>query len=260
VHLADWPDAAALPADDALVAAMDQVREICSATSALRKAGGLRNRLPLGSLTVVVDDPAALESFTSIVADEVNVKQVRLLAADSPEAASYGVSQRLTVNARAAGPRLGKDVQTAIKASKSGDWRVAEDGAVTAGGLALVEGEYSLETVVGGASDDTATGMLPGSGFVVLDTVVTAELAEEGLARDLVRAIQQARRDAGLDVTDRIALTIGGSAAVLAAATAHEDLITKETLATSYSVDGGAAGTTVTVGDGEQATVAVARA
>jgi isoleucyl-tRNA synthetase len=260
VHLADWPDAAALPADDALVAAMDQVREICSATSALRKAGGLRNRLPLGSLSVVVDDPAALESFTSIVADEVNVKQVRLLAAASPEAASYGVSQRLTVNARAAGPRLGKDVQTAIKASKSGDWRVAEDGAVTAGGLALVEGEYSLETVVGGASDDTATGMLPGSGFVVLDTVVTPELAEEGLARDLVRAVQQARRDAGLDVTDRIALTIGGSAAVLAAATAHEDLIRKETLATSYSVDGGAAGTAVTVGDGEQATVAVARA
>jgi isoleucyl-tRNA synthetase len=260
VHLADWPDAAALPADDALVAAMDQVREICSATSALRKAGGLRNRLPLGSLSVVVDDPAALESFTSIVADEVNVKQVRLLAAASPEAASYGVSQRLTVNARAAGPRLGKDVQTAIKASKSGDWRVAEDGAVTAGGLALVEGEYSLETVVGGASDDTATGMLPGSGFVVLDTVVTPELAEEGLARDLVRAVQQARRDAGLDVTDRIALAIGGSAAVLAAATAHEDLIRKETLATSYSVDGGAAGTAVTVGDGEQATVAVARA
>src|SRR5690606_16463786 len=60
VHLADWPDASALPADDALVAAMDQVREVCSATSALRKAGNLRNRLPLATLTVVVDDPAAL--------------------------------------------------------------------------------------------------------------------------------------------------------------------------------------------------------
>ncbi|RHW28057.1 isoleucine--tRNA ligase [Nocardioides immobilis] len=257
VHLADWPDAAALPADDALVAAMDQVREICSATSALRKAGGLRNRLPLGSLTVVVDDPAALEGFTSIVADEVNVKQVRLLGADSAEAASYGVSQRLTVNARAAGPRLGKDVQTAIKASKSGDWGVAEDGTVTAGGLALVAGEFTLETVVGSESGDTATGMLAGSGFVVLDTVVTPELAEEGLARDLVRAVQQARRDAGLDVTDRISLTVGGSKAVLAAATAHEDLIAKETLATSYSVQDGAEGTSVTVGDREPATVSV---
>ena len=58
---------------------MDQVREVCSATSALRKAGGLRNRLPLAGLTVVVDDPASLEAFASIVADEVNVKPVRLL-------------------------------------------------------------------------------------------------------------------------------------------------------------------------------------
>ncbi|MDZ5623622.1 isoleucine--tRNA ligase [Nocardioides sp. HM23] len=271
VHLTDWPDAAALPADDALVAAMDQVREICSATSALRKAGRLRNRLPLGSLTVVVDDPAALEPFRSIVADEVNVKEVRLLATDSAEAASYGVSQRLTVNARAAGPRLGKDVQTAIRAAKSGDWEAVaspEGGvSVTAGGLELVEGEYVLETVVGSETGDSATGMLPSTssgnsrgGFVVLDTVVTPELAEEGLARDLVRAVQQARRDAGLDVTDRIALTIGGSAAVLAAARAHEGLIAKETLATSCSVAGEAAGGLVTVGDGETATVTVTRA
>ena len=102
--------------------------------------------------------------------------------------------------------------------------------------------------------------MLAGGGFVVLDTVVTPELAEEGLARDLVRAVQQARRDAGLDVTDRIALTIGGSAAVLAAARAHEDLIAKETLATSYVIEADVDGTSVVVGDGRPATVAVRRA
>ena len=124
VHLADWPLVDELPADEALVAAMDQVREVCSAASALRKARNLRNRLPLGSLTVVVADPAALAGFEAIVRDEVNVKDVRLLAADSAEAASYGVEQKLTVNARAAGPRLGKDVQLAIKGSKSGDWSV----------------------------------------------------------------------------------------------------------------------------------------
>ena len=227
------------PADDALVAAMDKVREVCSATSALRKAGSLRNRLPLSTLTVVVEDPAALEGFESIVADEVNVKTVRLLATDAAEAASYGVSQRLTVNARAAGPRLGKDVQQAIKGSKSGDWTVAEDGTVTAGGLELHEGEFTLETVAGSADDATAVGVLPTGGFVVLDTAVTPELAAEGLARDVVRAVQQARRDAGLDVSDRIALTIGGSDAVQAAARAHEQLIKDETLATSFEVVAG---------------------
>ena len=99
----------------------------------------------------------ALAGFEPIVADELNVKSVRLLDADHPEAATYGVSQRLTVNARAAGPRLGKDVQTAIKASKSGDWSVGDDGTVTAGGLVLQEGEYTLDTVAGGG-DDAATG------------------------------------------------------------------------------------------------------
>jgi isoleucyl-tRNA synthetase len=239
VHLTDWPLAADLPEDDALVAAMDQVRDVCSATSALRKAGGLRTRLPLASLTVVVDDPDSLTAFTGIVADEVNVKVVRLLAGDSADAAAYGVSQRLNVNARAAGPRLGKDVQHAIKGSKSGDWSVADDGTVTAGGFVLEEGEYTLETVVGSEDAGTATGMLPGGGFVVLDIEVTPELAEEGLARDLVRAVQQARRDAGLDVSDRIALTIAGSEEVQAAARAHDALITGETLATSYEVVAG---------------------
>jgi len=261
VHLSDWPLVDELPADDGLVVAMDQVREICSAASALRKAAGLRNRLPLATLTVVVADPDALagEGLESLVADEVNVKSVRLLAADSDEAAAYGVEQRLTVNARAAGPRLGKDVQVAIKGSKAGDWSVAEDGTVTSGGLALVEGEYTLETVAGSDDTDSVTGVLPSGGFVVLDTAVTSELSAEGLARDLVRGIQQARRDAGLDVSDRIDLVVGGSEVVQAAARAHEALIAAETLAASYVVSGTGAGVEVALADGEVATVQVAR-
>jgi isoleucyl-tRNA synthetase len=266
VHLADWPDAEALPADDALVAAMDTVRDVCSATSALRKARQLRNRLPLSGLTIVAPrDQAGVGGFESVVADEVNVKQVRLLDADSDEAATYGVAQRLTVNARAAGPRLGRDVQVAIKGSKSGDWSVAADGTVTAGGLALVEGEYALETVAGAASEDVAVGLLPGGGFVVLDTAVTPELAAEGLARDLVRAVQQARKEAGLDVSDRISLVLGGSAAVLAAARQHEQLIARETLATSYSVGTPdefgelVSATEVKVGDGDVALILIDR-
>ena len=263
MHLEDWPAADSLPADETLVSAMDQVRDVCSATSALRKAGSLRNRLPLSTLNVVVSQPEFLKGFEGIIADEVNVKEVRLLAADSAEAAAYGVSQRLTVNARAAGPRLGKDVQAAIRGSKSGDWSVDDSGVVTSGGLVLEEGEYTLETVAGSEDADSATGMLPGDGFVVLDTAVTPELAAEGLARDLVRAVQQARRAADLDVSDRIELTIGGSAAVQDAARDHEALIAGETLATTYTVvdEAGSADRveTVTVGEGQEAVIAVSR-
>ncbi len=237
VHLMDWPSADDLPADPGHVTAMDQVRDVCSATSALRKAAGLRNRLPLATLTVVLPGAERLGDLAGVVADEVNVKQVRLLDVEAPEATSYGVSQRLTVNARAAGPRLGKDVQTAIKGSKTGDWSVGEDGVVTAGGLGLLEGEYTLETVAAESDGRSATAMLPGGGFVVLDTEVTPELAAEGLARDVVRAVQQARKDAGLEVSDRIALTVGGSADVRAAVEAHRDLIAGETLATTLVTD-----------------------
>ena len=237
VHLTDWPVASDLPEDDALVASMDRARDICSVASSLRKASALRARLPLQDLTVVAPDVAALEPFGAIVADEVNVRKVTLMDLASASEADFGVSQKLTVNARAAGPRLGKDVQRAIKGSKSGDWSVDADGVVTAGGLALVEGEYTLETVVAQAADggpSHATGMLPGGGFVVLDTTVTPELAQEGLARDVVRAVQQARREAGLDVSDRISLTVLGDQQVWEATVAHQSLIMEETLATQF--------------------------
>jgi isoleucyl-tRNA synthetase len=257
VHLTDWPHASDLPADDDLVAAMDRAREICSVASGLRKAGGLRTRLPLRDLTVVTADAAALESFKEIVKDEVNVREVRLVDLDQASEVDFGVSQKLTVNARAAGPRLGKDVQLAIKGSKTGDWSMAEDGTVTAGGLVLVEGEYSLENVVDqantavgvraeGASagnlvlSSRVTGLLPHNGFVVLDTTVTPELAAEGLARDVIRAVQQARRDADLDISDRISLTVCGDDDVWAATVTHQQLIMDETLSVQFGSSGSA--------------------
>ena len=251
VHLTDWPSLDELPADDELVAQMDLVRDVCSAGSALRKGANLRNRLPLSQLTVVAEG-ASVTGFEDLVADELNLKSVRVVAPGSEEAAAYAVEQKLTVNARAAGPRLGKDVQLAIKGSKSGDWSVAPDGTVTSGGLALVEGEYALETVAGEADGGTVTGMLPGGGFVVLDTVVTPELAAEGLARDLIRAVQQARKDAGLDVSDKIALVVDGDEAVRAAAAVHEALIAGEVQATSFTV-AAVDGDAVAVGEGNEA-------
>ena len=210
MHLTDWPDAAALPGDDALVAAMDRAREVASATLGLRKAQNLRVRQPLRRLTVVTDDvDGARRRSRGVVADEVNVKDVRLLGLGGPEAAEVGVTQRLTVNARAAGPRLGRDVQTVIRAGKAGDWSQDADGVVTCGGVRPgATGEYTLDTVVSGDAGHAAVAVLPGGGFVVLDTDVDDELEAEGWARDVVRQVQDARKAAGLHVSDRIRLTL----------------------------------------------------
>ncbi|MFN8081417.1 MAG: class I tRNA ligase family protein [Kineosporiaceae bacterium] len=148
VHLTDWPSPDELPADDALVAAMDAARAVASATLGLRKAANLRVRLPLPRLTVVTAEPAALQAFSSVIADEVNVREVRLVGLDDADGHAVGVDERLTVNARAAGPRLGRAVQQVIQASKAGDWSRGDDGGVVCGGVPLVEGEYTVETVV----------------------------------------------------------------------------------------------------------------
>ncbi|MFK0071874.1 isoleucine--tRNA ligase [Arthrobacter woluwensis] len=232
VHLTDYPDAALFPQDDELVAAMDRVQQICSTGSSLRKAAKLRVRLPLQELTVVAPGGASLEAFAGVVADELNVRKVRVLDAESASPEEFGIEQKLVVNARAAGPRLGKNVQLAIKASKSGDWSVGDDGVVTAGGLALEPHEYALETVVSESEDagSRAAAVLPGGGFVVLNTEVTPELEAEGVARDIVRAIQQARKDAGLEVSDRIRTRVGADQATVDVLEAHRELVKGETL------------------------------
>jgi isoleucyl-tRNA synthetase len=223
VHLTDWPDAAAFPADPALVATMDRVREVASAGLSLRKARQLRVRLPLPSITVVGVD-ADLHGAAAILQDELNVKA--FATADSEE--GYGISRRLNVNARALGPRIGGQVQAVIAAARAGDWSTGPDG-VIAGGIALIEGEYEL--VLEAADPTAAIQFLPSGGFVVLDTVTTPELEAEGTARDLVRLVQDARKAAGLDVSDRIRLTLTLPPADAAAAREHEALIARETLA-----------------------------
>jgi isoleucyl-tRNA synthetase len=227
VHLTDWPSAGVLPKDPELVAAMDQVREVCSAASSLRKAKKLRVRLPLQKLTVAVENPQSLEPFKDLIADELNVKEVEL----TDDIDTYGRFE-LTVNARVAGPRLGKDVQAAIKAVKAGEAVVNPDGTLTAGPAVLQPDEYSSRLV---AADPEHTAALPdGAGLVVLDGTVTAELEAEGWAKDRIRELQDLRKSTGLDVSDRISVVMSVPEERQDWARTHSDLIAREILATSF--------------------------
>lgn len=226
VHLTDWPALDELPHDAPFAFAMNEARAVCSATLSLRKANKLRVRLPLAGLTVATPDADALRPFADLIADEVNVKNVTL----TDDVATHGHFE-LSVNARVAGPRLGGTVQQVIRAVKAGDWSHGPDGTVLAAGVTLLPGEFDERLV---SADPGAAAALPGgSGLVVLDTAVTAELAAEGVARDVVRLVQQARRNAGLDVSDRIALVLDGDASALDAVRTHQDFLVGEVLASS---------------------------
>ena len=229
VHLADWPDAAALPADPALVTAMDRVRQVCSAASSVRKAAGLRNRLPLASLTVAAADAEALAPFVDLVADEANVKQVHL-STDLAAAGSFVLQVRPAV----LGPRLGPAVQDVIRAARAGEWEQRADGSVAVAGRPLQADEYELRLV---AADESASRAVPG-GMVVVDLAVTPELAAEGLARDVARLVNEARKDAGLRVSDRIHLVIDGPEEVAEAVEAHRAWVSDQTLATELVLAG----------------------
>ncbi|WP_129336765.1 isoleucine--tRNA ligase [Cellulomonas endophytica] len=257
VHLTDWPAPdGPLVADPALVAAMDGVRSVVSVALGLRKAHGQRVRQPLRRLTVAVPDPDALAPYRALLAGELNVQDVELVVADEAAARAHGIAQRLSVHARAAGPRLGRGVQAVLRASKAGDWRLEGDVVVVTtpdGDVPLQTGEYELATVVaadeGAAEPEAAAAVLPGGGFAVLDLVLDDDLRAEGYARDVVRAVQDARKAAGLNVGDRVVLTLGVPAEHVAAVEAHRAFVAEETLAT-----------TLVVGPAPELTVEVARA
>ncbi|MDT5094462.1 MAG: isoleucyl-tRNA synthetase [Mycobacterium sp.] len=249
VHLTDWPEAGVLPSDPELVAAMDLVREVASVASSVRKAKKLRVRLPLLKLTVAVDNPERLAPFIDLLADELNVKAVEL----TDDIAAFGQFE-LAVNAKLAGPRLGKDVQAAIKAVKAGEAVVNDDGTLTAGPAVLQPEEYSSKLV---AAEPEWTAALPdGAGLVVLDGTVTPELEAEGWAKDRIRELQELRKNTGLDVSDRISVVIAVPAEREDWANVHRDLIAREILATRFEF--GEPSESVEIGDGVR--VAIAKA
>ena len=251
VHLARWPDAAALPADPDLVRAMDEVRAVCSTALGLREAHKLRSRLPLPGLVVAGARAEELAPFRALIAQELNVKQVDF----STDRTAHG-TEVVRPDPRVLGPRLGREVQAVLKAAKAGDWQREADGGVVVGGHPLQDGEYEL---VLETADDLAAapvryvdpeGRTVDTGLVVaLDTTVTPELHAEGVARDLVRLVQQARRDAGFEVTDRIVLQLDLPEAQRAMIAAHERHLADSVLATEVVYAEGPLAEAATVDD-----------
>ena len=244
VHLTDWPTTDGLSAAEDLTSAMDLARDVCSTTLSLRKLHQLRVRQPLSSLVVASSRADLLGAFIDVIKDEVNVRDVVLSTSVDDHA-----RRELVVTPAALGPRLGAETQKVIKAVKQGDWRIESDK-VTAGGVELRDGEFSLRLVATGEGERGSAALSDGSGIAVLDLTVTDDLRREGVARDVVRLVQQARRDAGLHVSDRIRLVLGVPPEMMVALREHEQMLGAETLSREIRiVDVAAAGAPTTTLD-----------
>lgn len=233
VHLTPFPDVSAIADEYALIADMDRVRDACTAMGSIRSAENIRNRQPLAFATLYGAGADRLRGYADLMEDELNVKEIRF--ADSLE----GVAEfSLTIDFKVAGKRLGGKMKAVGAAAKSGDWK-NENGKIFVGGEPMEEGEYNLQLkplIAKGAQRLSSN-----DAMVVLDLTITPELEAEGRARDLVRMIQQARKDAGLNVADRIALAIDIPADFKPALAAHGDYIKEQTLAVSLGEGAGAA-------------------
>ena len=227
VHLADYPTTADGAVDERLDQAMATVREIVELGRRIRTGARVRVRQPLGEAVVHHrGDHAALEALLGLVAEELNVKEV--VFAESVEQLT---GWRAKPNFRELGPRLGSMVKGVAAAL------AADDGSLAA---ALARGEsVNVGDVVLSADDvdlvqetHTGWGVAAEAGVTVaLELELTPQLRREGLARELVRLVQDARKAAGLDVSDRIALGLETTGEVAAAFAAHRDYVAAETLA-----------------------------
>jgi isoleucyl-tRNA synthetase len=236
VHLQDWPDKASFAADEALVKRMDLARAVCSAAASVRTAQNLRNRLPLSTLTVAHAGHTVLEPLREVIAEEANVKQV--VFAEDPTA--FG-AEVLAVNSRIVGKRVGGKMKDVLAAAKAGNWHRVGGGAVEVAGEVLQPAEFELRFQA--KEGLSATPFDGAAGVVVLDTKVTPALEREGLARDFIRLVQVARKEADFKITDRIAINVKAGPAASEAIRAHLGEVKAETLATSLDFADAPAGT-----------------
>jgi isoleucyl-tRNA synthetase len=238
VHLEDWP--AAGRRDEGLERAMAVVRETVRLGLAARGQSKLKVRQPLRAAVVVAagDERAAIERLADVALEELNVKELRYVS-QADELGSYEVKP----NYRALGPRFGKHMPQVAAAVASLDPAHVADALRDGGRVGIAVDGHDHEL----AADDLLLAMRPlegyqlereGSHAVALELELDDALRREGLAREIVHAIQNARKTAGLQVEDRIELLLGGDAALLEAARAHEDYLARETLAVSVTFDG----------------------
>ncbi len=231
VHLQHFPtELDAYQADAVLMRDMDRVQDICNAAHAIRNSENMRIRQPLATLTCYKSAISSnVDYFANLIADETNVKAVSF-----SDALDEVASLKLKISFPVAGKRLGAKMKAVAGAVGKGDWSRASDGSIIAGGEPLVEGEYEMlleSKIVQGAQALSSNDAL-----VVLDLTLTPELAAEGLARDVVRMVQQARKDAGFEVSDHIILTIDCANSLMDAILQNEDYICAQVLARSLTI------------------------
>ena len=239
VHMVAWPEAEPAWRNDELLHDIGVVQKVVGLARAARGQSGVRTRQPLSRLLVRAPDDAAakaLQDHQEQILEELNVKTIEFIARDAGL-----VSYRIKPNLPVLGKRYGKLIPAIRKALEEADGAAIAsavarsekfDIEVGADTLTLESGDVLIES-------HSAAGYAcaeDGGYLTALDTSLNDKLVNEGVAREIVRSIQDARKQAGLEVSDRIVLGVAGSGGIETALGEHRDYIMTETLATTWEV------------------------
>jgi len=232
VHLADWPKVNPAYIRKDLNEEIKLVRQIVAMGHSVRDKANIKVRQPLSLVQIALPanvDSKVIEVQKDVICEELNVKEISFL-----KDAQEFITRVVTPNARVLGPKYGKEVQNIIQMAKAGEYELLENGVVKIG-------EYELE------SDEVAVGFEGKEGFdvassggmsVILDTVITDELKQEGYAREIVRFLQDLRKEANHQVDDRIYVYVEGAGPIDMAVKGFADYIMRETLAMEVQAKG----------------------
>ncbi|MFA6305239.1 MAG: isoleucine--tRNA ligase [Candidatus Gracilibacteria bacterium] len=232
VHLCDWPKANEKLIDEKLNGEIRLVRTIVNLGHSVRSKAKIKVRQPLSKISLALPKGMDEENVLlqkDVILEELNVKNIEILR-DAGEIAQYTV----TPNSKALGPKYGKDVQFIIQKIKAGEFELLESGEVKVGEFVLQKDEVSVgfkgKEGFDVESEDGIT--------VALDTVITEELKKEGYARDIIRFIQEMRKEADFQVDDRIYVLVEAPTEIAEAVSAFADYIKNETLAVEVQQSG----------------------
>ena len=223
VHLEDFPKLNEITADENLVKVMDQVLDICSSALFIRSAENIRVRQPLSELKIITEDSDLFKDFEDLIKDEINVKSIVY----SNDLSSFA-DKKLSIKFPVLGKRLPKKMKEIIGLSKQGKWEEI-DGELIIAGEKLLPAEYSL-VLEPREAQSNAKSLSGNQGIIILDLEISKELENEGIARDIIRLVQQARKDADFNVSDRIELELKSGFDLSQVLAEHAYLICEQTL------------------------------
>ena len=205
VHLQDFPDASFFAEEKELVENMDLVRAICSAALSVRDNKNLRVRLPLSSLTIIGKKANLIRDFAEIIAEEVNVKNIFF-----EDKLDSFAETKLQLNFKKIGAKFGSKIKEITACAKQNQWKKIADNEIEIAGEKLCDDDFEIKLIsLEKDNNKFAIAALPSNDCVIrLDIEITQDLAEEGISRDIVRAVQQSRKDANLNVSSHIRLNI----------------------------------------------------